>query len=136
MQIVPFGPEVIVNHVEDHGDAARVSGIDEGDEVLGTTVAMRRCEGKHAVVPPVERTGRLGDRHQFDCRNAEIRKMIETLGGRAVGAPRRKRANVQFVEDVFVASRGLPCGSRDRSHVDNLALAVYAVGLKARRGIG
>ena len=37
-QVVPLGPEVVVHDIEKHGDPARVAGLNQRLERLGTTV--------------------------------------------------------------------------------------------------
>ena len=58
--------------VEDHAEARLVAAVDERAEVVGRAVARRRREVAGGLVAPrlVERM--LGDRHQFDVREAQV----------------------------------------------------------------
>ena len=57
---------MVVDDVEEYGEAEPVRGVDETSQVVGRAVAARRREQRHAVVAPVARPGKVGDRHQLD----------------------------------------------------------------------
>ena len=61
-----------------------------------------------AVVAPVARAGKLGDRHEFDRRDAEFLQIAEPRDHRVERALGRERADVQLVENVFFKWQALP----------------------------
>ncbi len=63
VHIVPLGPEVVVDHVDEHHEVAGVSFIHQRLEVLGPAVGRIRRKQMHAVVAPVPATGEVGDWH-------------------------------------------------------------------------
>src|SRR5262249_60079555 len=63
--------EMVVDDVEDDAETVQVRGIDQPAEIVGRAVMMRRREQIDAVVAPVARSGRFGNRHQLDRRDAE-----------------------------------------------------------------
>ena len=62
-QVVAFRSEVIVDHVDQYGDAAVVSGLDESAQAGGATVGAGYGEGGDYVVAPVAVAGSLGEGH-------------------------------------------------------------------------
>jgi len=137
-QVVPLGPEVIVDDVEQHAQAACVRCIDEGLQLVGRPVCVLRCEQKHAVVSPVARAGRLGERHEFDRGDTECRQFVEPARRGSVGSLGRERTQVEFVQDDLVPRpagpvHGLP---RVAARVNDHARRVHSSGLEARRGVG
>ena len=69
--IVPVRPEVIVDHVEEHHEAAVVSGIDQALQALRPAVDRVRGIEQHAVITPAAIAGELRHRHELDRRHAE-----------------------------------------------------------------
>jgi len=78
-QVVAGGPEMVVDHVQQDGQPALVAGVDEALQAVGPTVGVVRREQVHAVVAPAASARKLGHRHQFDMRDAEIDQMREPL---------------------------------------------------------
>ena len=71
-QIISFRSEVVIHDIQYDGDAPFMAGVDEGSKTLRSAIRGLDCKGKRAVVPPVARAGKLGHRHEFDCRDAQI----------------------------------------------------------------
>src|SRR5258708_37771684 len=76
-EIVPVRPEVIVNDIEEHHQVALVRRVNQGLEIVRRAVGTIRCEGQHAVVTPVARSGKIVDRHEFDGGDADSSEAIE-----------------------------------------------------------
>ncbi len=137
-EIVPLGSEVVVDDVQDDGEAAPVRGVDEPLESLGAAVArLGRVEG-HAVVAPVAIARELGDGHDLDCGDAQVAQRPQPLDDGVERAGRRERADVQLVEDVVRHLGRAPTvvGPTKRGRVDHTRRAVHAVRLMAAHGIG
>ena len=81
-QVVADRAEVVVDDVEDDGDAAARARVDEAAEVVGRAVQVRRREQVDAVVAPAEAPVELGDRHQLDHRDADARQLAQLVRGR------------------------------------------------------
>ena len=136
-QVVPDRAEVVVDDVEDHGDAAAVCHVDEPAEVVGRAVEMRRRVQIDAVVSPAETPFELGDRHHLDDREARVRELAQ-LGGRGgKRAGTRERADVHLVDHLTFERHAGPrlIGPAERAGIDDLRRAVHAFRLEARRRI-
>ena len=88
MQDVAVGAEVVVDHVEDHGEAQGVGAVDEAPEVVGRAVEPGRGEQVDAVVAPAEPAGEIGDGHELEDGDAQLGEVRELRLG---GAPRSPR---------------------------------------------
>src|SRR5579871_2262989 len=98
VEVISFRPEVIVDHIQTHGEAFGMRDIDEFLQISDAAVAVLKRERENAVISPVSPSGELGQRHQFDGRYAKICQFVEVRyegGNRTFG---RKRSHVQFVK--------------------------------------
>ena len=77
VQIISFGAEVVVDHVEHHAEAARMRGGDQRLQIVGRAVGGVGREGQHAVVAPAALAREIRKRHELDHRDAELHEMIE-----------------------------------------------------------
>ena len=73
-------PEVVVDHVEDHREAALVAGVDEALQPGRPPVGVLHREGEDPVVAPVARAGELGHRHDLDGRDPDLDEVVEHPG--------------------------------------------------------
>ncbi len=71
-QDVALRTEVVVHHVEDHGEALLVTAVNETLQAVRSAVGVLHSEGEHAVVPPVAFSRELSDGHEFDRADAEL----------------------------------------------------------------
>ncbi len=71
-QIISFRSKVVVHYVQYDGDALFMAGVDEGFKTFRPAIRGLDRKGIHAVVSPIARAGKLGDRHEFDCRDAQV----------------------------------------------------------------
>ncbi len=133
-QIVAFRAEVVVDDVEEDRQAARVAGVDEAPETSRSAVGRLRRPQVYAVVAPVARARKLGDRHQLDRRHAELDEPGEMGNDRLEGSRRRERAHVNLVEGELaqrVAAEFL-IGPDEAVGVDHDRRTVDPLGLKPR----
>ena len=98
-EIVAVRAEVVVDDVEEHGEAERVRGIDQAAQIVRRAVAAGRREQADAVVAPVARAGEVGHRHQLDGGDAEVAQIGQPLGHGGERPFGRERADVQLVDD-------------------------------------
>ncbi|MNI77484.1 hypothetical protein D3C73_1337810 [compost metagenome] len=66
MQVIAIGPEVVVDHVENHRQTEAMGGVDQVLELLGRTIGGLGRIQQHPVVAPIALAGKLRDRHQLD----------------------------------------------------------------------
>src|SRR4051794_34302019 len=76
-KVIPFRAEMVVNHVEHHGEAALVSRIDELLQTFRAAITCVYGVVRSAVIAPSALTGKGSDRHEFDCRDPELLQVIE-----------------------------------------------------------
>ena len=65
-QVIAVGAEVVVDHIEDHGQTVAVGTVDQLLELLGSAVGSVGRIGQHAVIAPIAFAGKLRQRHQFN----------------------------------------------------------------------
>src|ERR1044072_5318005 len=70
-QVIPFGPQVIVHHIEYYGNTPLVCLIHQLLKIIGRTIIFMYGKWKYAIIPPVMMTGALSYRHNFYSRNAQ-----------------------------------------------------------------
>jgi hypothetical protein len=104
LEVVALGAEVVVDHVEQHHDAARVRFVHEPLEILRRSIGRVGRERQHAVVTPVARAGKVRHGHDLERRHARAREVVELADGRGEGALGREGADVQLVDDRLRAT--------------------------------
>ncbi len=131
------GPEVVVDHVQEHREAGTVSRVDQAAEVVGTAVAAGRSKRRDAVVSPVAAAREIGDGHQLDSRDSEVADVGETLRDRRERPLPREGPDVELVDHEPLEGRPGPRGvrPRERPGVDHLRRPVDALRLEAGGGI-
>src|SRR5207302_968412 len=98
-QIISFRSEVVIDYIQYDGDSFFMAGIDERFETVRSAIRGLDCEGKHTVVSPVARAGKLGDRHEFDCRDAHIvLQVIEQWNNGLKCSLPSKPTDMQFID--------------------------------------
>jgi hypothetical protein len=67
---------------------------DQGLQILGPPVPGLGSEEKNTVVSPVAGSGELGDWHQLDGRDSQVRQMIEPIDDTSEVTAACERADV------------------------------------------
>ena len=98
VQVVALGAEMVVDHVKYRHQAARMRGRDQALEIVRGPVARVGRERQHAVVAPVARARKIGDRHDFDRGHAESDQIVELLYCCDKGARRRESSDVKLID--------------------------------------
>ena len=135
VQIVPVRAEMVVHDVEHHHQPEPVRGVDQRLQLVRRAVRGIRRVRQHAVIAPVVPPRKIGDRHEFDRRDAELLERLEP--GRDAGEAAH-RARVQLVDHRLVPGSAVPfavpplIGAR----VEHDARIVDVAGLQARGGVG
>ena len=138
VEVVPVGPEVVVDDVQDHRQPQPVGLGHEPAEVVGPAVAVVGGEQVHAVVAPAEVAGELGHRHHLQHGHPQLAQVGQPAGRALPGALGAEAADVQLVDDLPGQAHALPVAvvPGERRGIDHLRGAVGALGLEARVGIG
>src|SRR5206468_11701919 len=129
---------MVVDDIEEYRDTAHMAFIDKRLQSLRAAIARAGREPLDAVISPIAAPRTFGDRHQFDRGNAELNEMIEMRDSAGKVTTLRKGSEMQLIDHQFVPRPALPSGIAPfvSSRVDDLAGAMHAVGLIARRQIG
>jgi hypothetical protein len=94
------GPEVVVDDVENHGELQLVRTVDEGPEVIRTSVQTRGRVWKYAVVTPPELSRQLSNRHHLHNGDPQRRQVRQLVHGRTPRPGGRERPDVQLVHHL------------------------------------
>ncbi len=107
LQQIAHGPEVVVNHIQQHRHALPMRGVDQCFQRFWPTVGLGRCIGKNAVIAPVAASRELRHRHQLKCGDTHRgeRGQLRTQTIEAAAA-----AEMDFVDDQLVPGPALPVG--------------------------
>ena len=137
-QVVTFRTEVVVDDIEEDGEAAGMAGLDEPLQILRRAIPRSGRVEEDTVISPISSTWKFGDRHQLDGSRAELLDVIEMPDNPGEVTGFGKGADMQLVEDDFFpasAPPGVVVPDMLRG-VDDLARTVHAGGLATRRRIG
>src|SRR5690606_13465912 len=96
-QMITFGAEVIVDHIQKDAEALCMSGVDEGLHVLRTPISAVRRKQAGAVVAPVPATRKVRNGHQLYRIDTERLEVVQPFYGGDKRALGRECADVQFV---------------------------------------
>src|SRR5690606_15017925 len=97
VEVIPVRTGVIVNDVKNDGEADAMGFIDEMAEVVGRTVETGGGEEIDAVIPPPEAAWEIGDRHDLEQGDPELRKLLQFFGGGSPCSFRGEGADMHFV---------------------------------------
>ena len=79
-EVIPFGTEVVVNHIEQHHDSALMGGLHPTLlDLRGVRKDAVGREGNLSVITPISFTGKFGDRHDFQRGHASFSQVIEAF---------------------------------------------------------
>src|SRR5271170_2303772 len=78
-EVISLRAKMVVNHIENHGQPASMSGIDQALQAGRSAITILRRVNVDAVVAPVARAGKLRHGHDFDGGDAQIRQFVEML---------------------------------------------------------
>jgi hypothetical protein len=110
LEVVVLGAEVVVDGIEDDGEAGVVGGIDEALQGAGASVTVLCGEVEDAVVAPVAIAGELVDGHEFEGGDAQGFEGREARDNGVEGALGGEGADVEFVEDEIGTGDSPPGG--------------------------
>ncbi len=108
-QVIARRAKVVVDHIEDDGEAQAVGGLDEARACRRGAVLVRRGKQADAVIAPAEVAGEVGDGHDLDDGDAGVFEMREFFRGRRPGPFRSEGAEVELVDDLSFERLAAPC---------------------------
>jgi hypothetical protein len=138
VKIISFRPEVIVDHIKNYHQPARMSGVDQRLQIVRTAIGRVRSKQQHAVVAPVPAAREIGNRHQFERGDTGLRQMIEMIHHCAEGAGLRESADVTFDKYRAFPRQAFPVPRPPSIArvIDHLARPAYILGLAVRGRVG
>jgi len=137
-QIISIRAEMVVHHIEKHGQTMPVTGGDQARQVLRRSIRRQRGVPIDAVIAPAMPARECRHRQQFHMRHAQSDEMGQFFLSGLVGSFRRERAHVQLVNHGLAQRARPKRGGIDVPQfrdVDELRTAVYAVRLPTRARI-
>jgi len=108
MQIIAFRPQMIVDHIQDHGQPPGMAGIHQTFQAINSAVAVLGGKDESTVIPPVAFSGKLGHRHQFHSGYAQLTQVVKAADGVIKGTGRGKGSDMQLIDDQFMLCTPLP----------------------------
>src|ERR1700677_3446064 len=132
-QRVSVRTKMVVDDVENDGDAERMRAIDKATEIIGPTIKPCRSKDVYPVITPAEPARELRDRHQFNTRDAKAGERCELAGCRMPCALPSEGADMQLIDDELLTRQAAPSNIRPTksARVNDLRRAVWSVGLIA-----
>src|SRR5436190_656480 len=123
---------MIVDDVEDDGEAEAVRRVDERAHVARCAVGMKRRIGEDTVVAPAETANELGDGQKLDDGYAELREMRQ-FADRGTPCPLEGEGpDMELIDDVALLARPAPTTIGPTEFwVDNLARPSRSIRLAA-----
>ena len=98
--VVSDRAEVVVDHIQHHGQILHVAGVNKTFEGIRATVWLKHGEEKHTVITPTATTGELIDRHQFHMGHAELNQMVQVRDRTIKSAVLAERTDVEFIDNT------------------------------------
>ena len=97
--VIPARPEVVVDHIEQHGQALAMRRIHKALQRVRSSVWLVNRVERHAVITPAMAALERSYRHQLHMRDSKLGQVIELVRRGIERAFRRKRADVQLVDE-------------------------------------
>ena len=136
-EVIPLRPEMVVNHVQDDGQAAQVACVDQALQPFRPPVALLHREREDAVVSPVSPPGELRNGHQLHGGDPQLHEGVQARDDGVEGAFGRVRPDVELVEDVRRQRDPAPFQAHpgERIGVDDHGGSVDALWLESGRRV-
>ncbi len=98
-QVISIRSQVVVDHVQQHGDTPCMTSLHERAELLRRAVGGKRRVQIHAVISPPSPARKRRQRHEFHVSDAEVTQVLELCLRRRVRPLGGESPYVQFVND-------------------------------------
>ncbi len=132
-EIVPFRAEMVINHVEDHGQSGFMAGVYELFEFPRAAVGSLRRVRIGAVITPVPAARKLRDGHKFHRVDPQFFQVAQSFPDPGEAAPRRESTGVELVNYHFFRRYAFPAPvfPFKSGMIQDLGRPVYALRLKS-----
>src|SRR5204863_9277242 len=107
-EVIPVRPEMVVDDIEDDGDAERVRGIDKPAEIVGLPIEPGRREKIDAVIAPAKAAGEFSHRHDLNAGDAKHGKSEQLAPRGLPGALWGEGADMQLINNELLARQPAP----------------------------
>jgi hypothetical protein len=97
--VVSLRTKVVVDDIQEDGEAFRVSCVYKALEGVRTAVRLVHCEKRRTVIAPAEFSRERRHGHQFEVSSAQINEEIELFDGGVECAAGSEGPDVQLVDD-------------------------------------
>ena len=97
--VIPARTEVVIYHIEQHGQAKPVRSIDEPLQCVRTAVGLVHSIERNTVITPSVIAIERCNGHQFNMSDAELSQIFKLRNCGVKSALRCEGSNVQFIDD-------------------------------------
>src|SRR5712692_3444604 len=102
-KVVSLRPQMVVDHIQHHGQSFFVTGIDQRLQALRATVRQVRSVEVSPVIAPISLPRKLGYRHEFHSGNAKvIFQIVEIRDDGSKRSAWRKGPRMEFIENQIL----------------------------------
>ena len=137
-QVIAHRAEVVIDHVQQHGEPFAMARIHEVLKIVGLSVGIENRIQIHSVIAPSTLAGEIGDRHQLHVGHTQVFQIVQAGLCRFQRSLRRKRAQMQLVNKCAGKRRRLPVAVApgERSMIDQPGLTMDTIRLPLGSRIG
>jgi hypothetical protein len=107
-QIIPFRPQMIVYHVQNHWQFLLVAGVYQPLKLLGPPVGVLYGKRVDPVVSPISTPGKLSDRHELDSGHPQCFQLVQMTNDREESPFGSKGSHVEFIDNKALQPRSEP----------------------------
>src|SRR5713226_4486773 len=102
-KVVSLRPQMVVDHIQHHGQSFFVTGIDQRLQALRATVRQVRSVEVSPVIAPISLPRKLGYRHEFHSGDAKvIFQIVEIRDDGSKRSVQCKGPRMEFIENQIL----------------------------------
>src|SRR5208282_1067760 len=137
-EIISFRAKMVVDNIQQNHHSAVMGASDKLFEIFGAAVSAIGREREDAVVTPVALAREVGNRHQLQGSDSQIRQVVEALAHCGTSPGRGEGSDVQFIENSFFPPSATPGAILpvEGTGVDNFAGSMHVPRLKPGGWVG
>ncbi len=107
-EVIARRTEVVVHHVQQHGETPPVTGVHQRLQAIGTAIGLMRRIQIDTVIAPAVFTGKGTNRHDLHMGHAQLNQMVQSFDGALEGPRSGKCPHVHFINNGLRPVRRLP----------------------------